>query len=87
MQQLYDQTHAYGMALFAGIDSVAQSRSKLFFTGNMGEESEGQSLLQRCGEDVSEYIRCKWARNYLQHNTQIQSYRAAARNKTHQLTS
>ena len=76
------------MVLFAGIDSVAQSRSKLFFTDNMGDESEGQSVLERCGEEVSGYIRRKWAQSYLKHNKRVQSYRAAASiNGAHQSTS
>ena len=87
MRQLHIQTKAFGVGLFAGIDSVAQSRSKLFFTDNMGDEVEGQGVLQRCGEEVSEYIRRQWAQNYLQYNRQMQSYRrAAAGNGTHQLT-
>jgi hypothetical protein len=85
--QLHAQTHAYGLALFAGIDSVAQSRSKLFFTDNMGDESEGQSVLKQCGHEVGGYIQRQWARNYLKHNTQMQSYRAAANNRTQQPTS
>ena len=53
----------------------------------MGGESEGQNVLQRCGEEVSGYIRRQWAQSYLQYNMQIQLYRAAASDRTHQLAS
>ena len=86
-KQLHIQTNAYGLALFAGIDSVAQSRSKLFFTDNMGDESEGQNVLKRCGEEVGGFIRRRWVQTYLQHNRQMQLYRAAASNRIHQSAS
>jgi hypothetical protein len=53
----------------------------------MGNEPDGKAVLQRCGEEVSGYIRRQWAQNYLEYNMQIQSYRAAAGSGARQLTS
>ena len=78
IRQLHIQTRAYGLAFFTGIDSVAQSRSKMFFTDNMGDESDGQYILKQCGEEVSRYIQRKWAESYRRRNKQIKSYRAIA---------
>lgn len=87
MNQLSIQTGAYGVALFAGIDSVAQSRSKLFFTDSMGSDPEGQDVIQRCGEELSHCIQRKWSETYFRHKKRVQSYRTAANDRTYQLTS
>ena len=53
----------------------------------MGGESEGQNVLQWCGEEVSGYIWHQWVQIYLQYNMQIQSYWAVASDQIHQLVS